>query len=113
MELSPENLILPDELYDLGLEAYEPNELVFEAVEDLKLFFENESNCKCRKTKDRICFKKIGFNKFLERQLQLKGLDKNELDLCIKSQLMVFKSNETEKYELQYNSSIYICQLVF
>jgi hypothetical protein len=80
MELSPENLILPDELYDLGLEAYEPNELVFEAVEDLKLFFENESNCKCRKTKDRICFKKIGFRNFLERQLQLKGLEGNELD---------------------------------
>ena len=83
MELSPENLILPDELYDLGLEAYEPNELVFEAVEDLKLFFENESNCKCHKKKDRICFEKIGFKNFLERQFQLKGLEGNELDINI------------------------------
>jgi hypothetical protein len=49
MELSHENLILPDELYDLELEEYELNELVFEAVEDLKLFFEDESNCKCKK----------------------------------------------------------------
>ena len=117
MELSPENLILPDELYDL--EAYEPNELVFEAVEDLKLFFENESNCKCHKAKDRICFKKIGFRNFLERQLQLKGLEGNELDLCIKTQLMVFKLNdendddEKDIYNYQYNSSIPICQTVF
>ena len=77
--------------------------------EDLKLFFENESNCKCRKTKDRICFKKIGFRNFLERQLQLKGLEGNELDLCIKTQLMVFKLNdedddeEKDIYNYQYN----------
>src|SRR4051794_2771954 len=64
MELSPENLILPDELYDLGLEAYEPNELVFKAVQNLELFFEDESNCKCHKKKDRICFEKIGFKNF-------------------------------------------------
>ena len=51
MELSPENSILPDELYDLGLEAYEPNELVFKAVQNLELFFEDESNCKCHKKK--------------------------------------------------------------
>jgi len=120
MELSPENLISPEELYDLGLESYELNELVFEAVQDLKLFFENELNCKCRKTKDKICFKKIGFRNFLERQLQLKGLEGNELDLCIKTQLMVFKLNdenddETERdgYSYQYNSSIPICQPVF
>jgi len=120
MELSPENLISPEELYDLGLESYELNELVFEAVQDLKLFFEDELNCKCRKTKDRICFKKIGFRNFLERQLQLKGLEGNELDLCIKTQLMVFKLNnenddETERdgYSYQYNSSIPICQPVF
>ena len=59
MELSPENPILLDELYDLVLEAYEPNELVFEAVQDLGLFFEDESNCRCSKKKDKICFKKI------------------------------------------------------
>jgi hypothetical protein len=110
MELSPENSILPDELYDLGLEAYEPNELVFEAVQDLELFFEDESNCKCRKKKDKICFKKIGLKNFLERQFQLKGLEDNQLDLCIKTQLMAFKLNddETERdtYNYQYNSSI-------
>jgi len=32
MELSPENLISPEELYDLGLEVYELNELVFEII---------------------------------------------------------------------------------
>ena len=93
MELS-ENLIFPHELYDLGLEEYEPNELVLNTVKDLMLFFEDESNCSCRKKKDRICFKKIGLKNFLERQFQLKGLDKNELDLCIKTQLMVFKSSD-------------------
>ena len=87
MELS-KNLIFPHELYDLGLEEYEPNELVLNTVQDLKLFFEDESNCKCKK-KDRICFKKIGFKNFLERQFQLKGLEDNQLDLCIKTQLMV------------------------
>ena len=85
MKLSPENLILPDELY----------ELVFKAVQDLELFFEDESNCKCKK-KDRICFKKIGFKNFLERQFQLKGLEDNQLDLCIKTQLMAFKLNDDE-----------------
>ena len=118
MELS-ENLIFPHELYDLGLEEYEPNELVLNTVQDLKLFFEDESNCSCRKKKDKICFKKIGLKNFLGRQFQLKGLDKNELDLCIKTQLMVFKSNdendETKRldYNYQYNSSIPICQPVF
>ena len=33
MKLSPENLILLDELYDLGLEEYESNELVFKAAQ--------------------------------------------------------------------------------
>ena len=64
MELSPENLILPDELYDLGLEAYEPNELVLNAVQDLKLFFE-ESNCSCRKKINRILIEFGVTNKIL------------------------------------------------
>jgi len=90
MELSSENLIFPS---DLGLETYEPNELVLNAVQNLKLFFEEESNCK--------------------------GLEKHELDLCIKTQLMVFKlqdqNDKTNKYNYnyQYNSSIPICQPVF
>ena len=116
MELSSENLIFPS---DLGLETYEPNELVLNAVQNLKLFFEEESNCSCRKQINRICFKKIGFKNFLERQFQLKGLEKHELDLCIKTQLMVFKlqdqNDKTNKYNYnyQYNSSIPICQPVF
>ena len=63
MELSPENSILPDELYDLGLEAYEPNELVSEAVQDLELFFEDESNCKCKK-KIEYVLKKLALKTF-------------------------------------------------
>jgi len=105
------------------LEAYEPNELVLKASKDLESFFDDESNCSCRKKKNKLCFKKIGIDNFLERQFQLKGLDNNELDLCIKTQLMVFQSksksknenNETVKYDYkyQYNSSIPICQPVF
>ena len=64
MELSPENSILPDELYDLGLEAYEPNELVSEAVQDLELFFEDESNCKCCKKKIKYVLKKLALEIF-------------------------------------------------
>jgi len=85
----------------------------------LKLFFEDELNCKCKR-KDKICFKKIGLKNFLERQFQLKGLEGNELDLCIKTQLMIFKLNdenddekERDSYNYQYNSSIPICQTVF
>ena len=43
MEIS-ENLIFSDELYDLGLEAYEPNEFMSKAVQDLKLFFNDKLN---------------------------------------------------------------------
>jgi hypothetical protein len=116
MELSSENLIFPS---NLGLEEYEPNELVLNAIQDLKLFFEEKSNCSCRKKINRICFEKIGFKNFLERQFQLKGLEKYELDLCIKTQLMVFKlqdqNDKTNKYNYnyQYNSSIPICRPVF
>src|SRR5688572_7177078 len=116
MELSSENLIFPS---NLGLEEYEPNELVLNAIQDLKLFFEEKSNCSCCKKINRICFEKIGFKNFLERQFQLKGLEKYELDLCIKTQLMVFKlqyqNDKTNKYNYnyQYNSSIPICQPVF
>ena len=74
------------------LEAYEPNELMLKASKDLESFFDDESNCSCRKKKNKLCFKKIGIDNFLERQFQLKGLDNNELDLCIKTQLMVFQS---------------------
>jgi hypothetical protein len=59
----------------------------------------------------------------LERQNQLKGLDNNEKDLCIKTQLMVFQykiqSNSEDNmtirydYNYQYNSSIPIFQPVF
>ena len=116
MELS-ETLTFSDELYDLGLDAYEPNEFMFKAVQDLKLFFNDKSNCKCR-AKNAICFEKIGFENFLERLSQLRGLDDNERDLCVKSQLMVFQfskseNNKQDSYKYQYNSSIPICRPVF
>src|SRR5688572_12127543 len=73
-----ENLIFQDiELSELGLEEYEPNELVLETVYDLKLFFNNSSNCNCQK-KSRICFEKIGFKNFFERYMELKGLESKE-----------------------------------
>ena len=62
MELSSENLIFPS---DLGLKAYEPNELVLNAVQDLKLFFEEESNCSCRKKINRILIEFGVTNKIL------------------------------------------------
>jgi hypothetical protein len=61
MELSSENLIFPS---DLGLEAYEPNELVLNAVKDLKLFFE-ESNCSGCKKINRILIEFGVTNKIL------------------------------------------------
>ncbi|MDW3631333.1 MAG: hypothetical protein QOK71_07840, partial [Nitrososphaeraceae archaeon] len=98
-------------------EAYEPNEFMFKVVQDLKLFFNDKLNCKCR-ARNAICFEKIGFENFLERLSQLRGLDDNERDLCVKSQLMIFQfskseNNKLDSYKYQYNSSIPICRPVF
>ena len=103
-------------LAELGLEDYEPNELVLNIIHDLKLFFNNKNNCSCRNRK--ICFEEIGFKNFFERYLEMKGLENEKKDLCIKVQLMVFEFKKDEsksitKYKYQYNSSIYICQKVF
>jgi len=110
------DLISKYNLIELGLEDYEPNELVLNTIHDLKSFFNNKCNCSCRNTK--ICFEEIGFKNFFERHLEMKGLEKEKRDLCIKAQLMVFEfkkdgSESMTKYKYQYNSSIYICQKVF
>ena len=110
------NLISQYELAELGLEEYESNVLVHKNIHELKLFFENSSNCKCQK-KNRICFEKIGFKNFFERYMELKGLEKDELDLCVKTQLMIFESinkDSIRTYHIyKYNSSIVICKNVF
>src|SRR4051794_21618589 len=99
-------------LSELGLDDYEENELVLETVYDLVLFFKQASYT-CRNTsknKEIInCYEKVGFRRFFERHIQLKALDKHELELHIKSQLMVFeisneKNNEsTQKHSYRYN----------
>lgn len=111
---SVSDLIPEYNLEELGLEDYEPNELVLNTIHNLKSFFDNKDNCSCRG--NRICFKEIGFKNFFERCLEMKGLDSEKLDLCILTQLMVFKlDNDKQKihYRYQYNASIRICQKVF
>ena len=82
-------------LVELDLEEYEENELVLNTIHKLKLFFDQSDNCTyCHTSKQkdiRICFKKVGFKHFFERHLQLKGLEKNDLEFFIKSQLLSFE----------------------
>src|SRR3984957_20415096 len=42
-------------------------------------------------------FEKIGFERFLERRMEFKGLDRNIRDIVIKGQLMAFQKNEDTK----------------
>ncbi|KAF0496832.1 chaperonin: PROVISIONAL [Gigaspora margarita] len=110
-------------LVELGLDNYEENELVLNTIHDLYTFFQNSNNCTCHRTPKqrdlRTCFEKVGFKRFFERHLELKALEKHELDLFIKSQLMAFeltneKSDNKTKikhtYKYNYNSSLYLCQ---
>ena len=41
------DLISKYNLIELGLEDYEPNELVLNTIHDLKSFFNNKCNCSC------------------------------------------------------------------
>jgi hypothetical protein len=111
-----ESNLIQYNLAELGLEEYESNTLVQKNVHELKLFFGNRSNCRCR-NENEICFEKIGFKNFFERYMELKGLEKDMKDLCIKTQLMTFElvnENSTKShYNYKYNSSIPICQKVF
>ncbi|KAF0493364.1 chaperonin: PROVISIONAL [Gigaspora margarita] len=77
-------------LVELGLDDYEENELVLNAIHDLYIYFQNSSNCTCRRTPKqrdlRTCFEKVGFKCFFERHFELKALEEHEL--FIKSQLI-------------------------
>jgi len=115
-DLNTKNLI------ELGLNDYEANETVLNVVHDLNFFFENPSNCDCQENKKdkRKCFEKIGFKNFFERYLEFKSLEGKELDLSVKTQLMVFQfdnennnSDIRRRHKYQYNASIPICQNVF
>ncbi|CAG8704425.1 371_t:CDS:1 [Dentiscutata erythropus] len=112
-------------LIELGLEEYEENELVLNTVHDLMQFF-NQSNCKCRpksKSKDlRTCYEKVGFKNFFERHLQIRALEKSELDLFLKAQLMAFEitnikleeaQKEKHNFRYAYNSSYPLCKPAF
>ena len=76
------------------MEDYEENDLVLSTIHILMIFFEKDT-CNCRHTtrqKDlRSCYEKVGFKCFFERHLELSALEKNELELFIKAQLLTFK----------------------
>ena len=64
-----ESNLIQYNLAELGLEEYESNTLVQKNVHELKLFFENRSNCRCRnenENENEICFEKIGLKIFLK-----------------------------------------------
>jgi hypothetical protein len=88
------------DLIQLGLDEYEDNELVLDIVHDLTQFFEQE-NCTCRRSKKskdlRTCYEKVGFKRFFEQYIKLKRLEKNELELVIKTMLMSFEITNEKK----------------
>ncbi|GES85753.1 hypothetical protein GLOIN_2v1884495 [Rhizophagus clarus] len=114
------------DLVQLGLDDYEDNELVLEIVHDLTQFFE-QHNCTChhsKKQKDlRTCHEKVGFKRFFERYIEYKSLEKKELELVIKTQLMTLEitneksDNSTttnlQRYKYCYNTTLPLCRPVF
>ncbi|CAG8845929.1 28257_t:CDS:2, partial [Gigaspora margarita] len=110
-------------LIELGLEEYEENELVLNAIHDLMQFFE-QSNCTCRhapKRRDlRTCYEKVGFKRFFERYFQVKALEKSELELFLKAQLIAFEitndkleAHQKHNYRYCYNYSFPLCKPAF
>jgi hypothetical protein len=107
-------------LIELGLEDYEENDLVLDTIHDLMMFFQKEINCHCKTTsitkKDlRTCYEKVGFKQFFERHLQLHALEKDELELFIKAQMMSFEatsitSETRHKYRYNFSYHLPLCQ---
>ncbi|CAG8795005.1 1082_t:CDS:1, partial [Racocetra persica] len=110
-------------LIELGLEEYEDNELVLDTVHDLMQFFE-QSNCTCRRASNRkdlrTCYEKVGFKRFFERYFQVRALEKSELELFLKAQLMAFEISDDKVevhqkhyYRYCYNYSLPLCKPAF
>ncbi|CAG8476100.1 6742_t:CDS:2 [Racocetra fulgida] len=99
-------------LIELGLEEYEDNELVLDTVHDLMQFFKQSNYL-------RTCYEKVGFKNFFERHFQIRALEKPELELFLKAQLMAFeitnKNEESQRqnYRYNYNASLLLCKPVF
>jgi hypothetical protein len=111
-------------LASLGLEEYEENELVLSTIHDLTQFFNNKENCSCRSSKKdtRKCFKRVGFKRFFQRHLEVRGLEKSELELFLKAQLISFEisnekgNNESSSkvsYRYNFNVSLSLCRAVY
>jgi len=81
------------DLASLGLGEYEGNETVIEVVNDLKIFFNNPTSCLCSTDN---CYEKIGFINFFKRCFEIRGLEKNELDIFVKAQLMAMQIKDNE-----------------
>ncbi|CAB5389072.1 unnamed protein product [Rhizophagus irregularis] len=90
------------DLVQLGLDEYEDNELVLDIVHNLTQFFEQQ-NCTCRHSKKQKDF-----------------LEKKELELVIKTQLMTFEitneksdnstTSSLQKYKYCYNTTLPLCR---
>ena len=110
------------DLSNLGLEDYEENELVLNTVDDLTQFFNNSENCTCHLAKNQKdlykCYEKIGFKQFFQWHLEICSLEKTELDLFLKAQLLSFEVTNNESklknsYKYNFNASFPICKTVY
>ncbi|CAG8628815.1 17981_t:CDS:2 [Racocetra fulgida] len=110
-------------LIELKLEEYEDNELVLDTVHDLMQFFE-QSNCVYHQVpnkKDlRTCYEKVRFKRFFERHFQIRSLEKSELELFLKAQLIALEItndkievHKKHNYRYCYNHSFPLCKPVF
>ena len=68
------------------------------------------------------CYEKIGFKCFFKWYIKLKSLDKKELELVIKTQLMTFEitnekldnsTSNLQRYRYCYNASLPLCKPAF
>ncbi|CAG8600917.1 14596_t:CDS:1, partial [Racocetra fulgida] len=110
-------------LIELELEEYEDNELVLDTVHDLMQFFE-QSNCVYHQVpnkKDlRTCYEKVRFKRFFERHFQIRSLEKSELELFLKAQLIALEITNDKievykkhNYRYCYNHSFPLYKPVF
>ena len=85
-------------------------------------FFE-KGKCTCRNYNDK-CFEKIGYERFLARQVEFESLDKIIKDMVIKGQLMAFQQDENSKkitannrkftrFNYCFNSNLSICRTTY
>jgi hypothetical protein len=79
-----------------NFEFVENHDNFVEVYNEVKLKVEEcfkSGKCSCSSN----CYEKIGYERFLTRQIEFESLNKNMRDMVLKSQLLVFQQDENTK----------------